>query len=270
MIVRSGHNARRLEERFFMPKTKSSSQTRPIDLDNTQIAFAALSDYQLKQAWLLFRILGQPTVVKLGPSLADLALKLHLPLQGIIKKTIFSHFCGGETIQACLPRIGQLWSHQVGTILDFAREGGGKEFDFDLVQAEIISSIDMAAQHRDSIPFAVFKPTGVASMGLLSKKARGQALSRTEREAFDHVRKRFETICAHASLRQVRIMIDAEESWIQNAVDTLVTELIYGVKIRLDLVPKGSDLGPWGTACGCRSDSTVHVLGPDNPTIRRG
>jgi proline dehydrogenase len=198
------------------PKRQPEAPAAQLDLNNTAIAFASLSDAQLKQAIFLFKVIGNPLVVKLGPTFADLSLKLHLPIQGLIKKTIFSHFCGGETIPDCLPR----------TILDFAREGGGKDADFDLVTEEIIRTIDMAAQHRQLIPFAVFKPTGVATLDLLAKVDRGATLSADEQAAFERVKGRFEAICQHAAKKRVRIMIDAEESWIQKTVDALAMDLM--------------------------------------------
>ncbi|MFY7929135.1 MAG: proline dehydrogenase, partial [Oligoflexus sp.] len=122
------------------PKTTS---VKP-DLNNTTIAFAHLSDTELRQAYWLFRILGQALVVQLGPNLADFALKFHLPVQTLIKKTIFSHFCGGESIEACMPRIEALARYGIGTILDFAREGGGREEGFDTVRDEVLRTIDWA------------------------------------------------------------------------------------------------------------------------------
>jgi proline dehydrogenase len=211
-----------------MSKAKRQPETPAanLDLNNTAIAFASLSDRQLQQAIFLFRVIGSPTVVKLGPTFAELSLKLRLPVQGLIKKTIFSHFCGGESIPDCLPRIEQLGSKNVGTILDFAREGGGKETEFDIVTQEIIRTIDMAAQHHKMIPFAVFKPSGVASLELLAKVDRGDMLTVEEQEAFKRVKGRFEAICEHAAKKRVRIMIDAEETWIQKTVDGLAMELM--------------------------------------------
>ncbi len=208
------------------PKRQPETPAAKLDLTNTAIAFASLSDRQLQQAIFLFRVIGSPTVVKLGPTFAELSLKLRLPIQGLIKKTIFSHFCGGETIPDCLPRIEQLGTKNVGTILDFAREGGGKDADFDIVTKEIIRTIDMAAQHRKLIPFAVFKPTGVASLDLLTKVDRGDLLTNDEQDAFARVKGRFEAICEHAARKRVRIMIDAEESWIQKTVDALAMDLM--------------------------------------------
>jgi proline dehydrogenase len=203
------------------PKTTS---VKP-DLNNTTIAFAHLSDTELRQAYWLFRILGQALVVQLGPNLADFALKFHLPVQTLIKKTIFSHFCGGESIEACMPRIEALARYGIGTILDFAREGGGREEGFDTVRDEVLRTIDWAAQHR-SIPFAVFKPSAVARLELLAKRDRGETLHTAEQAAWQRVRARFEAICASAAAKKVPVMIDAEESWIQDSVDQLAQEMM--------------------------------------------
>ena len=194
-----------------------------LNLNDTQIAFKALSDHQLRRAYWLFKVIGQPTVVALGPSMTTLALKLHLPIQSLIKKTVFAHFCGGETIKESLRRVDELAQFEIGTILDFAREGEGKESDFDGVEAEIIRTVEEAAQHS-WIPFAVFKPTGIASVELLTKKEQGLPFTEAEEAAFLRVRRRFENICSYAANKNVRIMIDAEESWFQDTVDALARE----------------------------------------------
>lgn len=198
---------------------------KALNFNDTQIAFKPLTDKELMRAYWLFKVIGKPTVVALGPFLTDLAIKLHLPIQTLIKKTVFAHFCGGETIKESLKRVDELAKFHVGTILDFAREGEGRESDFDGVEAEIIRTIEEAAQHL-SIPFAVFKPTGVASIDLLSKKESGAPLTAAEEAAFARVKKRFDSICSYAANKNVRIMIDAEESWFQNTIDALVQDLM--------------------------------------------
>ncbi len=200
-----------------------SPQQPGLDFGNTQIAFSHLSNFRLRQAYWLFRVIGQPLVVKMGPSLADFSLKWHLPIETVIRKTIFSHFCGGESIEACLPRIEELARFHIGTILDFAREGGGAEAEFDAVRDEIIRTIDQAASHR-SIPFAVFKPSALISLDILAKRDRGITLSAAEEAAWQRFQARFAAICQRAFERRVRIMVDAEESWIQDSVDTCATE----------------------------------------------
>ena len=72
-----------------------------ITFDNTEIAFKSKSDKDLKKAYWLFKIVGNPTMVKIGKSLTNFSLKIKLPIKGIIKNTIFHQFCGGETISDC-------------------------------------------------------------------------------------------------------------------------------------------------------------------------
>ncbi len=198
---------------------------KSLNFNDTQIAFKALSDKELVRAYWLFKIIGQRTVVSMGPFFTDLALKLHLPIQSLIKKTVFAHFCGGETIRESLKRVENLSHYQIGTILDFAREGEGRESDFDEVEAEIIRTIEEASQNQ-WIPFAVFKPSGIASVEVLTKKEAGKPLTEGEELAFQKLRKRFDNICSYAANKNVRIMIDAEESWFQNTVDALAHDMM--------------------------------------------
>lgn len=196
-----------------------------LDLNNTEVAFAHLSNAQLIRAYWLFKIIGQKLVVRLAPQMTNFSLRMKLPVEGIIKKTIFAHFCGGENIKACIPRIEELARYKVGTILDYAKEGGGREADFDAVKAEIKRTIDEATRHR-SIPFAVFKPSAIATLDLLAKIDAGAALTKAEEAAWQRVQARFQEICQHAFDKKVRIMIDAEESWIQNTVDSLAAAMM--------------------------------------------
>lgn len=194
-----------------------------LNFNDTQVAFKALSNKELMRAYWLFKVIGNPTVVSMGPFLTDVAFKLHLPIDGLIKKTVFAHFCGGETIKQSLKRVDELAAYGVGTILDVAKEGEGRESDFDAVEMEVIRTIEEAATHP-SIPFAVFKPTGIGSVDLLTRVEQKLPLSAQEEQAFQRVKKRFDNLCTHAANKNVRIMVDAEESWFQNTVDALVAE----------------------------------------------
>ena len=194
-----------------------------LNFNDTQVAFKALSNKELMRAYWLFKVIGNPTVVSMGPFLTDVAFKLHLPIDGLIKKTVFAHFCGGETIKESLKRVDELATYGVGTILDVAKEGEGRESDFEAVEMEVIRTIEEAATHP-SIPFAVFKPTGIGSIDLLTRVEQKRPLSAQEEQAFHRVKKRFDNLCTHAANKNVRIMVDAEESWFQNTVDALVTE----------------------------------------------
>lgn len=194
-----------------------------LNFNDTQVAFRALSNKELMRAYWLFKFIGKPSVVAMGPSLTSFAFKFHLPIESVVKKTVFAQFCGGETIKESLARVDELARFGVGTILDVAKEGEGKESDFDAVEMEVIRTIEEAATHP-SIPFAVFKPTGIGSIELLTRVEQKLPLNVAEEQAFARVKRRLDNLCTHAANKNVRIMVDAEESWFQNTVDALVTE----------------------------------------------
>ncbi|MBU1823017.1 MAG: proline dehydrogenase family protein [Bacteroidetes bacterium] len=159
-------------------------------------------------------------LVNLGTFFIKLALRLHLPIKKLIKATIFEQFCGGETIRECESTVQQLSKSGIGTILDYSIEGEDSEADFEATTTEIFHTIDRAASTGD-IPFTVFKVTGIGSMELLEKVQSGASLTPDEQKAYDRVVQRVDRLCGQAHLRQVRIFLDAEESWIQDVIDRL-------------------------------------------------
>lgn len=193
--------------------------------DNTEIAFKSKSNEDLKRAWWLFRLMHNTLLAKFGPKLTSFAINIGLPVTSLIKSTIFRHFCGGETIRECEPVIRELSEFDIGSILDYSVEGAENEKRFRNTSEEIIRTIRRAA--GDSrIPFAVFKVTGIANFGLLAKKASGKPLTLAEEAEFFKVRARVNDICRTAYELDVRIMIDAEESWIQDPIDTLALAMM--------------------------------------------
>lgn len=191
--------------------------------DNTEIAFRSRSNGDLRKAELLFRTFNFPWLVKNGPAMA--AKAVDFGFKGLIKGTIFSHFCGGETIAECKPTIARLWKHKVGTILDYSVEGEEQEHVFEETCAEIIRTI-REASGNEAIPFSVFKTTGIARFGLLEKVQQQATLSAAEQEEWDKVRERFTRICQAAADMQVRLFVDAEETWIQEPIDRLAEEMM--------------------------------------------
>ena len=197
-----------------------------LDFTNTEVAFKSKSDRDLKRANLLFKVIASPSVVSFGKWATNLALALRLPISGIIKATIFKQFCGGETIQDCEGRIEELGKFGVGTILDYSVEGKTSDEDFEHTTQIIISTIEMAkaSQH---IPFAVFKVSGIGRFDLLeiaSDDSKTPAPKTLEEIAA--VKLRFERICDAAAVNQVRLFIDAEETWIQPVLDSWTFEMM--------------------------------------------
>lgn len=193
--------------------------------NNTEIAFQSKSNKDLKQAHLLFSALGYSWLVNAGPSLVRFAFALGLPIKGIIKRTIFKQFCGGEHIAECEKAIAFLNNYQIGTILDYSVEGEETMDAFLATTEEIKRTIDKAAGNL-AIPFTVFKLTGVAAFSILEKWSARTVFTQEEQQQFDDVMLRVKGICEYAYQKKVRIFIDAEESWIQPAIDHIAETMM--------------------------------------------
>ena len=197
-----------------------------ISFDNTEIAFAGKSDNDLQWSYRLFNMIGKPWLVKFGKVATNVAFSLHLPVKGMIKKTIFKQFCGGETIEDCSTKIAELGQFNIGTILDYSVEGKSSDEDLDHTRDEIIRTI-MAAKSNGHIPFAVFKITGVARTDLLRKTNHADAeLSDKEKKDFADAMARVDAICKAAFEADVPLFIDAEDSWFQDVIDRMTNAMM--------------------------------------------
>lgn len=192
-----------------------------LSFDNTENAFKGKSDKDLKRSYMLFKLIGNPALVKYAAPLAPLGLKLGF--KGLIKQTIFRQFVGGENIQDCSRTIEELGKFNIGTILDYSVEGKESEADFDACRKETIETVHRAAKDKN-IPFSVFKVTGLARFALLEKVSAKNKLSDTETQEWEKVKQRVHDICKAAHDAGKPVFIDAEESWIQQAIDDLADE----------------------------------------------
>ncbi len=206
-----------------LPSTARTAQTLP-DLGDTRIAFAHMSDADLWRAQQLFRIIGNPTITSVGSWVTKAALALRLPIKAPIKATIFKQFVGGETIDECLSTAKRLAQSSVGTILDHSVEGQEDEDTLDHTVEEILRTIAVAKTRKD-IPFCVFKPTGISRFALLEKKSAG-TLTADEQTEWARVEARMLRLCQAAFDAGVPILVDAEESWIQPAIDALAERMM--------------------------------------------
>jgi proline dehydrogenase len=196
-----------------------------LSFENTEIAFRHSSNADLKRAYWLFKIININFLVKIGPPITNFAVKIGLPIKGLIKATIFKHFCGGETIRECEKTIKTLESGKVGTILDYSIEGEDDEQVFDETCEEIIRTIKRAAKDK-AIPITVFKITGVGRFGLLEKLDTGTVLTEAEQQEWQKVQDRVLAICEKAHSVNIPVMIDAEETWIQDTIDLLALTMM--------------------------------------------
>lgn len=195
-----------------------------VNFDDTSIAFARLSTPKLRKTYAIFALMNQNSLVKVGTFFIKFALDKGLPIKKMIKNTIFNQFCGGETIEECQNAIDSLASAGVGTILDYSVEGEDDERVFDSTLQELQLTIHRASQQPEKIPFAVFKVTGLISTPLLEKVQKREVLTSIETEAYARGVLRIDTLCALAAQKNVRLFFDAEESWIQDTIDSLCYE----------------------------------------------
>lgn len=192
----------------------------PLSFEDTSVAFSYKSDAELKMANLIFSLVNHPSVSRLATGTVKFAISAGLPVKNIIRKTAFNHFCGGETIEEAEETIQKLAKFGVGTILDYSVEGEETEAGFEKTTAETLLTIEKA--HRSKhIPFCVFKVTGLAAFALLEKIQAKEKLSEAEEAAFEKVKDRVNRICAKAAAYKIPVLIDAEETWIQEPVDAL-------------------------------------------------
>ena len=197
----------------------------PVAFTDTEVAFSYKSDRELKKANFIFSVVNHPSISAVATGLAKLSLALHLPIKGIIRNTVFEHFCGGETAEETVKTIDKLAQFKVGAILDYSVEGEDDEPSFDKTTAEILKTFEVAKGHP-SIPFCVFKVTGLGSFDLLEKVQTEVSLSADEVAAFERIKNRVDKICAKAHEFHIPLLIDAEDSWIQNPIDEIAYEMM--------------------------------------------
>ena len=197
-----------------------------VDFSDTQIAFASKTDVDLRRMAWLFRMMNNRWLVQLGSFIGLKAVKWNVPLsKKIIEDTIYKQFCGGTTLLECQSVIDALYRIQTATILDYGVEGKSTEDDFNRTMSETLKAIDFAASNS-SVPMVSCKVTGIGRSALLAKVQAGQQLSPDEETELSLIRDRLNQICEHARIRKTGVMVDAEESWIQDVIDDMVEQMM--------------------------------------------
>lgn len=193
--------------------------------NDTQVAFALKSDTELDRAYFLFKLIDSQPLVRIGTAVTNFAIKAHLPVEGLIRATVFDHFCGGVNEDDCLPVVDKMYTKGVSSVLDYSVEGKEEEVQFDAALEMTLKTIEFAKE-RQAIPFAVFKPTGFGRLDLYEKLGSGEKLTADEAQEWEKIVNRFDAVCKEAHQKDVALLIDAEESWMQDAADELVTEMM--------------------------------------------
>jgi proline dehydrogenase len=189
--------------------------------DNTENAFTLKSDSELERAYFLFKLINNEPLVKIGTAVTNFALKAHLPIEKLIRASVFDHFCGGISENDCIPVIEKMYNKGVSSVLDYSVEGKEAEESFEATFDKIMVILDFVKE-LDAIPFAVFKPTGFGRIDLFEKVSKNISLSNEEQAEWERIVARFDGVCKKAHQLNISLLIDAEESWMQKAADDLI------------------------------------------------
>lgn len=197
------------------------------DVQDTLTAFAGKSHTELLRAYAIYRMINVAPLVSVGTRMASRMLNAGLawPVTVGMRPTIYSVFCGGASLEDTIRLVKHNYQFGVGTILDYGVEGKGTEADFERTAEEVMRAIDFAADNP-AVRFVSSKFTGLLRFELLEKMHAGEILSKEEQEEYNRCAERIHGICAHAATKGVSLLVDAEESWIQDPLDKLVTGLM--------------------------------------------
>ena len=206
-----------------------------INFNNTEVAFRGKINADLREMHLLFRVMNNPNWVSAGKKLINIAFAIHFPVEWIVKRTIYKHFCGGVSITDSSRLIDKLDQRNVGAILDYAVEGEENEALFDETCKEIMRTITFAHNNKKT-PFSAFKISGIGSIDLMGKISNNETLTTAEEESHRLLVKRVDDICKLGHKLSVPVLIDAEESWIQPMLDSLILDMMRKYNKELAIV----------------------------------
>lgn len=212
--------------------------------EDTRTAFSLKSNSELKRAYFLFKMISMQPLVRIGTVLTHFALKTNLPVEGLIRATVFDHFCGGVNEEDCLPVIDNLYTEHVSSVLDYSVEGKQIEEQFDSAVEKILKIIRFGDE-RKAMPIVVFKPTGFGRFYLYQKKTEGLEFTEAEQDEWDRVVARYDAVCKLAKERDIEVLIDGEESWMQDAADDLVEEMMRRYNTDVPIVYNTLQLYRW-------------------------
>ncbi|KXN98079.1 MAG: proline dehydrogenase family protein [Aequorivita sp.] len=193
--------------------------------DNTETAFQLKSDSELERAYFLFKMISKEPLVKIGSAVTKFALNINLPVEGLIRSTVFDHFCGGVNERDCMSTVDRLYDVGVSSVLDFSVEGKEEETQFDATADKVIELTEFA-KNKEAMPFSVFKPTGFGKFKVWQKITESEPLTDSEKIGWKNIENRYDRVSKVAHDNGIRLLIDAEESWMQDAADDLCEKMM--------------------------------------------
>ncbi|NNM09234.1 MAG: proline dehydrogenase [Flavobacteriaceae bacterium] len=220
--------------------------------DNTETAFKLKSDSELERAYFLFKMISNEPLVQIGTAVTKFALNVHLPVEGLIRSTVFDHFCGGVNESDCLPTVDKMFDTGVYSVLDYSVEGKEEEAQFDRARDKVIE-LTYFARDKEAMPFSVFKPTGLGRFAIWEKVSAVEELNEEEQGEWQRIIDRYHAICKVAKECDVILLIDAEEYAMQKAADELCESMMETYNTEKVIV--------WDTLQCYRHDRLEHLKG---------
>ncbi|MGX9986978.1 proline dehydrogenase family protein [Soonwooa purpurea] len=194
--------------------------------NDTKLAFADKTDSQLKKAYWMFKAIENPTLTNVGVSMLNFVVKNNFPfVDGIVKQTLFEQFCGGESREESMKVVKTLFKHKIGSIFDYSIEGKVDEETFDAFCKEIKDIVRFSIGNP-AILFVVFKPTAFGRIDLYEEVGKGVELTSSQKEEWQRIVNRFDEVCKLCYESDKKVMVDAEETWMQDAADKLCEEMM--------------------------------------------
>ena len=193
--------------------------------DNTEVAFRLKSDSELERAYFLFKMISKEPLVRIGAAVTKFALNVNLPVEGLIRSTVFDHFCGGVNETDCMATVDSLYDVGVSSVLDFSVEGKEEDAQFDATADKVIE-LTRFAKNKEAMPFSVFKPTGFGRFKIYQKVTENQPLTQKEEQEWKNIEARYDRVAKEAHDCDIRLLIDAEEYWMQGAADELCERMM--------------------------------------------
>ncbi|HAV53684.1 MAG TPA: proline dehydrogenase [Aequorivita sp.] len=203
--------------------------------DNTETAFQLKSDSELERAYFLFKMISMEPLVRIGSAVTKFALNVNLPVEGLIRSTVFDHFCGGVNERDCMGTVDKLYDVGVSSVLDFSVEGKEEDMQFDATAQKVIELTEFA-ENKEAMPFSVFKPTGLGRFKIWQKITEKKPLTESEQVYWENLQARYDTVSKAAHDCGIRLLIDAEESWMQDAADDLCEKMMEKYNIDRPIV----------------------------------
>eukprot|EP00189_Rhodosorus_marinus_P014077 CAMPEP_0184739736 /NCGR_PEP_ID=MMETSP0315-20130426/2678_1 /TAXON_ID=101924 /ORGANISM="Rhodosorus marinus, Strain UTEX LB 2760" /LENGTH=440 /DNA_ID=CAMNT_0027208877 /DNA_START=89 /DNA_END=1411 /DNA_ORIENTATION=- len=221
-----------------------------VKLFNSSWTFDDIPSSQLVRSVAVLKMTQYKPVVTYGPKLFSMAQNIPVVRESanfVAKRTFFKQFCGGETLEECIPLADRLQHKGVACIYDYSveaspeKKGLAKSPTCYDQTARIISDSVGFAHRQGHRAFVCVKVSGVVDDSVLEKSSRAlmsgnlkanlhqalkdlksenpPGLTGNDKTEFMAGLDRLDMICQAGHQLDVPILIDAEQYSLQAAID---------------------------------------------------